>query len=77
MTQVNMFQAKTELSKLVALLESGGEDAVIIARSGKPVAKLVPYRETTKKRIGVAKGEVFYRGDLDEDNEAIAALFGV
>lgn len=41
MPVVNMLDAKTNLSKLVDAVESGAEDEVIIARNGKPAAKLV------------------------------------
>ena len=41
--QVNILEAKTNLSQLVKLIETGQEDSIIIARYGKPVAKLVLY----------------------------------
>lgn len=40
MLQVNILEAKTQLSKLVRLIETGREDHVIIARYGKPVVKM-------------------------------------
>lgn len=40
MKQVNIHQAKTDLSKLVERAEAGEE--IVIARAGKPAAKLVP-----------------------------------
>ncbi len=55
--QVNIHRAKTELSKLIGDVLAGEE--VVIAKAGKPVAKLVPFR--TKKRVrisGTARGEV-------------------
>ena len=57
MTTVNMLEAKTTLSKLVEAVESGAEKEIIIARNGKPAARLVPI-ETVRRgvRIGVAKG---------------------
>lgn len=42
MQTVNMLQAKSTLSKLVEAIESGREEEVIIARNGRPAAKLVP-----------------------------------
>ena len=39
MLQVNMFQAKTELSKLIKALEDDEHESVVIARNGQPVAK--------------------------------------
>lgn len=40
--QVNMLDAKNQLSKLVKAAEKGAN--IVIARDGKPVARLVPYR---------------------------------
>ncbi|WP_199221422.1 type II toxin-antitoxin system Phd/YefM family antitoxin [Desulfonatronum sp. SC1] len=76
MLVVNMFEAKTTLSKLVEAIESGKESEVIIARHGTPVARLAPIpRQPVAKRIGVAKGEFVVPDDIDADNEHIAALF--
>ncbi|MEX0954500.1 MAG: type II toxin-antitoxin system prevent-host-death family antitoxin [Rhizobiaceae bacterium] len=51
MSTVNMLEAKTKLSKLVEAVESGAEDEIIIARNGKPAAKLVPLDAAPKKKI--------------------------
>ena len=76
MLQVNVFEAKTELSKLIRLLESGREDYITVARSGKPVAKITLINETpVSKRIGVAKGKFTVKGDFDADNCEISKLF--
>lgn len=76
MLVVNMFEAKTSLSKLVEAIESGKESEVIIARHGTPVARLAPIpRQPVAKRIGVAKGEFLVPDDIDVDNEYIATLF--
>ena len=75
--QVNMLEAKTNLSNLVRLVETGKEDAVIIARYGRPVAKIVICNDiSTKNRIGIARGKLKTPKDLDADNHEIAALFG-
>lgn len=77
MTIVNMLKAKSNLSRLVESLESGAEDEIIIARNGKPAARLVPIAKTApvSKRIGVAKGLFEAPApDLELDAE-IAALF--
>ncbi len=56
MKQVNIHQAKTELSKLVERAEAGEE--VIIARAGKPAAKLVPLTRVGKhRRLGLLDGK--------------------
>ena len=75
--QVNILEAKTNLSHLVRLIETGKEDAVIISRYGKPVVKMVIYNEVpAEKRIGTAKGKLKSPENLDECNEEIAAMFG-
>lgn len=61
--QVNMYEAKTNFSKLVAEVECGGE--IVIARDGKPVARLVPY-EPHQRQAGTAKGEIRMADDFDD-----------
>lgn len=58
MPTVNMHEAKTGLSKLVAEIESGAKQEIIIARNGKPVARLVPIEQPVKKQrlLGIAEG---------------------
>ncbi|PRD57660.1 type II toxin-antitoxin system Phd/YefM family antitoxin [Phyllobacterium myrsinacearum] len=53
MVTVNMHDAKTKLSSLVEGLESGRENEIVLARNGKPVARLVPY--SAPKRFGAAQ----------------------
>ncbi len=78
MSTVNMLEAKTTLSKLVDQVESGLEPEIIIARNGKPAAKLVRIdaKISPEKRIGVAKGAFVVPDDIDADNATIAKLFG-
>lgn len=74
--QVNILEAKTNLSNLVKLVETGKEECIIIARYGKPVVKMVVYNDVpTSKRIGVAKGKLKSPEDLDQYNDEIAAMF--
>jgi antitoxin (DNA-binding transcriptional repressor) of toxin-antitoxin stability system len=58
MPTVNMHEAKTGMSKLVAEIESGAEQEIVIARNGKPVAKIVPLEpvELVPRRLGLAEG---------------------
>lgn len=57
MTTVNMHDAKTHFSRLINRVESGEE--IIIAKAGKPVARIVPLTGGTKKREpGSAKGRI-------------------
>ena len=53
---VNVHQAKTELSRLLARVEAG-ED-VVIARRGKPVARLVACKAPVKRQPDVLKGKI-------------------
>jgi prevent-host-death family protein len=59
MAIVNMLEAKSTLSKLVEAVESGAESEIIIARNGKPAAKLVSIDAEPKKkvRLGLARGK--------------------
>lgn len=56
METVNIHYAKTHLSKLLLRVFSGEE--IIIAKSGKPYAKLVPLKPITKRTPGIAEGKV-------------------
>ena len=55
MITVNVHEAKTNLSRLLAQVESGEE--VIIARNGKPVARLAPVQKRGKPQTDVFKGK--------------------
>ncbi|CAM5511279.1 hypothetical protein ATER59S_03840 [Aquamicrobium terrae] len=58
MSTVNMLEARTNLSRLVEAVESGAETEIIIARNGKPAARLVPIAQPKKKlRLGLARGK--------------------
>jgi len=62
---VNIHEAKTHLSRLLARV-MGGEE-IIIAKAGKPIAKLVPYGIPNKQRVpGTAKGKIWMSEDFDE-----------
>jgi len=72
----NMLEAKSSLSRLVAAVETGAETEIIIARNGRPAAKLVAIRPPqTGKRIGIAKGKFVVPDTIDADEAAITALF--
>jgi prevent-host-death family protein len=75
MTIVNMLEAKSNLSRLVEAVESGSETEIVIARNGKPAAKLIAIgSQRSEHRIGVAKGKFKVPADLDADNEKIARM---
>jgi prevent-host-death family protein len=76
MTAVNMLEAKSSLSRLVEAVESGAETEIVIARNGRPAARLVKLASPAAgQRIGVAKGKFKVPDSIDADEAAIAALF--
>lgn len=63
--QVNVHEAKTNLSRLLHQVSEGQE--IIIARSGKPVARLVAYTDKPAKRVpGGAKGKIVISPDFND-----------
>jgi prevent-host-death family protein len=76
MTQVGMHEAKTKLSQLVERAEAG-ED-IVLARNGKPVARLVPVATTASiaDLRGAWRGRVEIAEDFDELPDDIADAFG-
>lgn len=78
MDMVNIHQAKTHLSSLIDRVVNG--TGFIIAKAGKPMAKVVPLDtpDASKiKRLGFLKGQFRVPGDFDRMGEdEIAALFG-
>ena len=76
MSIVNVFDAKTNLSRLIEAVETGTEAEVVIARNGRPAARLVPLAKAAAgQRIGVAKGRFSVPESIDADDDLIAALF--
>jgi len=64
MQMVNIHHAKTHLSRLVDEAAQGRE--IVIARAGKPVARLVPLAATVRrKHFGVLKGKLRVPTDFD------------
>jgi prevent-host-death family protein len=62
--KINIHQAKTHLSRLVEDVASGGE--VLIAKGGRPMARLVPLRrDETPRRAGLLKGKLRIADDFD------------
>jgi prevent-host-death family protein len=80
MPTVNMLKAKSNLSRLVEAVENGTESEIIIARNGKPAAKIVPLdiKPIAGKRLGLLAGKfpALSQEDFDADADEIAALFG-
>ena len=80
MSIVNMLEAKTHLSRLVGQVESGATKEIIIARNGKPAARLVPIGPPAQvgKRLGLLEGQYSSssQAEFDAANNEIARLFG-
>jgi prevent-host-death family protein len=71
---VNIRDAKTHLSRLIERVEAGEE--IVIARAGRPVARLVPLRRATHPRIpGRWREEITIAPDFDAPNARIARDF--
>ena len=74
---INMLDAKRSLSRLVHELEAGTSREFIIARNGRPAARLVPLAvgpSDRSRRIGVAKGQFKVPADIDRDNALVQKL---
>ena len=77
MSFTNIHEAKTHFSRLIDRVAAGEE--IIIAKAGKPVAKLVPYSGPARpeRRPGSWKGKVKISADFDRlPAEVIAAFRG-
>jgi prevent-host-death family protein len=72
---VNMHQAKSSLSRLVARALAGEE--VVIARNGEPLVRLVPIPKPTREpRVpGRYKGKIWIGPDFEFTDEEITELF--
>jgi len=74
---VNIHEAKTQFSRLVDAAASGEE--IVIAKAGKPTARLMPMEKTTpKRRFGGLKGKVIIGADFDAQlpDDVLAAFEG-
>jgi antitoxin (DNA-binding transcriptional repressor) of toxin-antitoxin stability system len=61
---------------LVEAIEQGQEREIIIARNGRPAARLVPMEATSAgQRIGIAKGKFEVPDTIDAHNDEVARLF--
>ena len=73
--RVNMHEAKTNLSRLVAAVETGEADEIEIARAGHVVARIVPARPRVARHPGYWAGRVHFGADFDELPDDVAAAF--
>lgn len=77
MNKINIHQAKTHLSRLVDRA-AGGEE-IVIAKAGKPLARLVPYVKTGEpRRPGSMRGKFRVKKNFDQPlpKELLAAFQG-
>jgi len=76
MPPLNLYEAKTRLSSLVDQAAAGAE--IIIAKNGRPLAKLVPFRDSSKRRPGRGKGKIRLAADFDAPwpPEVLASFLG-
>jgi prevent-host-death family protein len=62
---VNLYEAKTHLSQLVERAAAGEE--IIIAKAGRPVARLMPLPAPSVSRVpGALKGQIWISDDFDD-----------
>jgi prevent-host-death family protein len=74
MEQVNVHAAKTHLSRLLERVEAGEE--ILIARSGKPVARLIPHRVAGPRRApGFVTEPLWIADDFDETPQELIHEF--
>ena len=69
---VNVYEAKTNLSKLLQEVERGEE--ILIGRAGEPVARLSPIRRE-QREFGFASGQIWIADDFDDTPEEIIEGF--
>ena len=74
MLTTNIYDAKTNLSKLIEQVLLGEE--VIIAKAGKPIVRLISFKEEKKPRVpGLLKGKIWISDDFNDESEEINKLF--
>ncbi|MDX2023852.1 MAG: type II toxin-antitoxin system Phd/YefM family antitoxin [Deltaproteobacteria bacterium] len=64
MAEINVHEAKTHFSRLLARVSAGEE--IIIARDGRPVARLVPYEARSPRLFGMDQGLFTVPDDFNE-----------
>ena len=76
MQMVNVHETKTRLSKLLEQVQAGEE--IVIAKAGRPVARLVPYTPPKREIAppGAMQGEIWMADDFDEPVNDLFKCFG-
>jgi prevent-host-death family protein len=75
MQTVNIHDAKTHLSRLVAAIKSGSQAEIVIAQNGVPAARLVPLEKKPKIKWGLEEGKYSIPDNIDALNPEIETLF--
>lgn len=71
---VNTHEAKTQLSQLIERAANGEE--IVLAKAGKPMARLVPYRaDRSPRRPGQLRGKIHLAEDFDATPEDLIDAF--
>ena len=74
MTQFNMYETKTNFSKIAKMLEDGVEDSIIVSRNGKPILEIKLY-ETNKREKFFGCGKNLFEIPEDFDDIDISEDF--
>ncbi len=75
MEQINIYEAKTHFSSLIEKVAAGNE--IIIAKAGKPMARVIPYIASAPTRVGFMTGEIKVPADFDRMGDTeIGEMFG-
>lgn len=75
MTTVNVYEAKTQLSKLLEMVERG--ESVTIARAGRPIADLVPHTRVDLV-FGALHGQIRWDPEtFDDEDPEVLQMFGI
>ncbi len=76
MQTINIADNEIHFAHLIESIENGKDEMIIIARQGKPIAKITPFSDNQMgQRIGFAKGEFEVPEDIDSDNDLICQIF--
>ncbi len=76
--ELNLYEAKTNFSKIIQMLIDGKEESVTVMKNGKPVAQVTPFTKKNSKRIGAAKKEMKnFDISLEELNSIEILDFGI
>lgn len=71
--QVNISEAKTNLSKLIDRVYHG--EKIVIAKNNLPIADLVVHKPTGKRKLGLLKGKLSIPNDFTDEDKEINELF--